>query len=112
MIFTKRQYEHAIRALQDGMKQLEPDGNECSVCGDSDHQAWQCHHNPLRAMAWCEAVHKHCYELHESLHWLEGYNRPLAGGAGIFAAVPFATDEEEDRVMKGLSPQGDMESKI
>lgn len=44
---TKEDYEKMIRDLQDGMSQLEPDGKGCAVCGDSDHQAWECHHNPL-----------------------------------------------------------------
>ncbi len=29
------------------MSQLEPDGDNCHVCHDSGHQAWECHHNPL-----------------------------------------------------------------
>lgn len=30
-----------------GIKQLVPDGNCCVICGDNDHQAWECHHNPI-----------------------------------------------------------------
>ena len=45
--FTREQYEKAIENLQLGMTQLEPDGNNCAICGDTGHQAWECHHNPL-----------------------------------------------------------------
>lgn len=44
-------YLAALGALQEGMKQLKPDGCDCSICGDSGHQAWECHHNPLVKMA-------------------------------------------------------------
>jgi hypothetical protein len=47
MIFRKEDYEKSIKDLQEGMTQLEPDGNCCAICGDNDHQAWECHHNPL-----------------------------------------------------------------
>jgi hypothetical protein len=40
-------YRNAIKKLCDAMGQLEPDGHPCAVCGDWDHQAWGCHHNPL-----------------------------------------------------------------
>jgi len=43
-------YELAIQRLQDGMTQIDPDGRNCAVCGDSGHQAWECHHNPLAMM--------------------------------------------------------------
>jgi len=43
----KREYRDAIRCLELAMTQLQPDGNCCVVCGDNDHQAWECHHNPL-----------------------------------------------------------------
>lgn len=44
-------YLSALGALQEGLKQLKPDGCNCSICGDSDHQAWECRHNPLVKMA-------------------------------------------------------------
>lgn len=50
MRFTTTQYNTAIQALWDGSCQLEPDGQNCSICSDTDHQAWECHHNPLLAM--------------------------------------------------------------
>lgn len=44
---TAEDYNEAIQALRDASHQLEPDGLGCQVCGDSGHQAWECHHNPL-----------------------------------------------------------------
>lgn len=44
---TADEYDEAIRDLQDAKAQLQPDGNNCAVCHDSGHQAWECHHNPL-----------------------------------------------------------------
>lgn len=44
---TPEDYDEAIEALLQAKSQLKPDGNNCSVCGDSGHQAWECHHNPL-----------------------------------------------------------------
>jgi hypothetical protein len=51
---TAEQYDQAIADLQLARTQLEPDGNCCAVCGDTGHQAWECHHNPLAMMreAW------------------------------------------------------------
>jgi len=47
---TAADYEEAIQALIEAKSQLEPDGDNCHVCHDSGHQAWECPHNPL-AMA-------------------------------------------------------------
>ena len=44
---TAEDYREAIRDLSDASKQLNPDGDHCRYCGDSGHQAWECHHNPL-----------------------------------------------------------------
>lgn len=44
---TLQDYIEASSAIRDAAMQLEPDGNCCRVCGDSGHQAWECHHNPL-----------------------------------------------------------------
>ncbi|CAE6822220.1 hypothetical protein R70006_06256 [Paraburkholderia domus] len=44
---TAEEYDEAIRDLQNAKTQLRPDGNNCAVCHDSGHQAWECHHNPL-----------------------------------------------------------------
>lgn len=53
-LFTRDQYHDAIARLKDGLSQLKPDGNNCHVCGDGGHQAWECHHNPLfmEQLAW------------------------------------------------------------
>jgi len=44
---TAGDYDEAIQALREAKQQLKPDGDNCRVCGDSGHQAWECHHNPL-----------------------------------------------------------------
>lgn len=44
---THEDYEEAIESLRAARTQLEPDGNNCTVCHDSSHQAWECRHNPL-----------------------------------------------------------------
>jgi hypothetical protein len=46
-MIPKREYREAIDALELAMTQLQPDGRCCVVCGDTGHQAWECHHNPL-----------------------------------------------------------------
>ncbi len=46
-MITKREYQKAIKILKLGIKQLIPDGRCCIICGDTNHQAWECHHNPL-----------------------------------------------------------------
>jgi len=43
----KIQHKEAIESLRRGMTQLEPDGDNCHICGDNGHQAFECHHNPL-----------------------------------------------------------------
>ena len=48
--FTWAEYAEAVAALFDGATQLEPDRQSCAVCGDTGHQAWECHHNPLAMM--------------------------------------------------------------
>lgn len=71
MRFTAAQYETAIEALRDGAGQLAPDGRNCRICHDSGHQAWECGHNPLLAMAMCEGIAKSATELHDRLHAIE-----------------------------------------
>lgn len=71
MRFSRAQYENAIDALRDAMEQLKPDGRCCVICHDSGHQAWECGHNPLVAMAICEAIAKSSGELHDQLHAIE-----------------------------------------
>lgn len=44
---TAEDYRDAIHDLESASGQLQPDGEHCRCCGDSGHQAWECHHNPL-----------------------------------------------------------------
>jgi hypothetical protein len=44
---TAEDYDDVIALLLEAKNQLLPDGRHCCVCGDSDHQAFECHHNPL-----------------------------------------------------------------
>ncbi len=91
MKFTAQQYDNAIEALQDAKKQLEADGNHCSICSDSGHMAFECGHNPLLAMAICDAsanlgkeIHDRLHTqdndetdpdgVHDAMHWLAGYD--------------------------------------
>lgn len=53
-----RDYDDAIQELIAAKTQLGPDGDNCHVCHDSGHQAWECHHNPL-AMAREAASMRH-----------------------------------------------------
>lgn len=73
MRFTVKQYDAAIEALQSAKTQLEPDGDNCHVCGDSGHQAFECGHNPLLAMSYCEMIASQSGQLHEILHYLAGH---------------------------------------
>lgn len=50
-MWTVGDYLDALGKIQEGLKQLKPDGNPCAICGDDGHQAWECHHNPLVMMA-------------------------------------------------------------
>lgn len=45
--FKKADYLELIERARQGMDQLEPDGNACTICGDGDHQAFECRFNPL-----------------------------------------------------------------
>lgn len=71
MRFTASQYDQAIEALRAARRQIKPDGFTCSVCTDTSHQAWECGHNPLVAMAICEGLSKKALSLHDRLHALE-----------------------------------------
>jgi len=46
-MFSAEDYDKAIKVLQLAKTQLIPDGNCCVVCGDNDHQVWECRFNPL-----------------------------------------------------------------
>ena len=65
MKYTKQDYLKAIAALHYGIEQLEPDGNNCAICGDCGHQAWECHHNPLNERYIQRTVWRcfHCGEI-------------------------------------------------
>ena len=45
--FTIQEYEAALSGLMQGLTQMRPDGRECAICGDGDHQAQECPQNPL-----------------------------------------------------------------
>lgn len=73
MRFTKEQYESAIKALTLAIEQLDPDGKPCSICGDEGHQAFECGHNPLLAIEICKSISKQAESLHNTLHYLAGW---------------------------------------
>ena len=58
--WTKNDYKRGIDNLRLAAEQLEPDGNCCSICGDNDHQAWECIHNPLN-IHFLDRTHWRCY---------------------------------------------------
>jgi len=47
---TMQEYGEAVEAITNAQEQMIPDGRNCMVCGDSGHQAWECHHNPIVMM--------------------------------------------------------------
>jgi hypothetical protein len=69
-MFKSAEYSDALQKLIAGLSQLKPDGNDCAICGDSGHQAWECHHNPLVIMQRVEVAESkwrcyHCNEVFE-----------------------------------------------
>ena len=66
--FTEAQYADAVAHLADASMQLAPDGRGCVCCGGSWHQAFECGHNPLVAMATCVAIAECADKQHEELH--------------------------------------------
>ena len=91
MRFTIEQYDKAIKALEAAKTQLDPDGDECHSCGDSGHQAWECEHNPLLAMAICEGIAK-ASEEKLSMRSCEGTSDtvPPSQALQAFAALSFS----------------------
>lgn len=87
-LFSKRDYDKAVAALADGSRQLELDGRCCTICGDTDHGAEECGHNPLVAMRTCQDLADSSYELHRLLHWLAGYDSSLGVQQGPARVVP------------------------
>lgn len=71
MRFTAHQYDQAIAALREGREQLQPDTHCCRICHDTGHQAWECGHNPLLAMATCDGISRAAAVLHDRLHVIE-----------------------------------------
>jgi len=71
MRFTAAQYDAVMEALTAAKEQLAPDGQCCRICCDTSHQAWECGHNPLYAMAVCDALVIPAIKLHERLHEIE-----------------------------------------
>ena len=74
MRFTVVQYDRAIEALRAARKQIAPEDGFCflcRICADAGHQAWECGHNPLLAMATCEEVARHALGLHVRLDTIE-----------------------------------------
>lgn len=71
MRFTAAQYDAAIEALVAAKGQLVPDVQCCRICHDTDHQAWECGHNPLYAMHVCENLAADSLKAHERLHAIE-----------------------------------------
>ena len=75
---TLADYDEAIALLQDAKGQLQPNADNCHVCGDSMCWAGTCHHNPLvRAR---EALAKqyrwrcfHCNEMFDDFESAEAH---------------------------------------
>lgn len=68
MRFSAYQYDQAIKHLQNAKEQLEPNGNNCSICGDSGHMAMECGFNPLVAVDICNHIAKDAERFHAILH--------------------------------------------
>jgi hypothetical protein len=94
--FTAYQYDKAIEALNDAKKQLEPDGNCCSVCGDSGHMAYECGFNPLVAVAVCKGLATDAENLHETLHFLAGHEQAFGVQLGPARVVVPPVSAEVD----------------
>ena len=50
MKFDRNDYNLAINILRIAQMQLLPDGKNCLICGDNDHQSFECNKNPLVAI--------------------------------------------------------------
>lgn len=62
MPISSLEYRVALENITQAMTQLQPDGRCCVLCGDNDHQAWECRINVLVAAkngsAWEKVVSK------------------------------------------------------
>ncbi|WP_347990300.1 hypothetical protein [Methylomonas sp. AM2-LC] len=83
---TLKDYNETIDALLLAKTQLSPNGNNCVLCGDSDHQAFECGHNPL--------LHSRLWSKAESVWrcWHCGYTAITADEA----VAHFGVNESED----------------
>lgn len=83
MEVTVEQYDKAIEALQ-AARQQAIDGTQsegCSVCGGSCHPD-QCSFNPMYAVMLCKAIAQESEALHNSLHYLAGFETRMGEGVG------------------------------
>lgn len=58
IMITLDEYLEAIKNILSAMSQLKSDGNNCAVCGDNGHQAWECHHNPVVLSRMVDLIHQ------------------------------------------------------
>lgn len=113
---TAVDYEEAIEALLAARTQLEPDGRGCVVCGDSGHQAMECHHNPLvlsRRFAQAENVWTcfHCGEVFTTAedarrHFgpeLEPAPRCASAATRVVAAARRLAEDAVEDVARGVA---------
>ncbi len=97
MRFTAKQYDEAMDNLRLAKEQLEPDGNCCSVCGDSGHMAFECGFNPLVAVEICRHIAQTSAALHDQLHYLSGFDNAFGVQLGP-AKVIMPADEPVEHV--------------
>ena len=102
MRFTLQDYQTAIESLRLGITQLEPDGNECAICGDGGHQAMECGRNPLLAQECCVTIAKQSEALHETLHALAGYNTCMGQTTGPAAIIAHNDQGDSQSPAKNL----------
>lgn len=67
-MITRSEYAEAIAALEKAVTQLEPDGKNCAICLDVDHQAWECRFNPVLAMRERDRLNDFLDDVHERIH--------------------------------------------
>ena len=67
-MITRAEYEEALAAIDKGLCQLEPDGKNCAICQDTDHQAWECRFNPVRAMKQRDRLAMFIEVIHDQIH--------------------------------------------
>lgn len=82
-MFSVQQYDQAIESLK-AARQQHVDGvtgNGCHVCGGNCHPDF-CGFNPLYAMHLCNEIKKQSNDLHETLHYLSGFNTLMGEATG------------------------------